>query len=303
MKKHKMGSLVAAAAIAVIATSPRTALAQTAAELMQKGIYTQETAGDLDGAIAIYRQIVNSGSSPRDLAAQAQYRIAQSLLQKGDLGTAATEFSSLARNYADYGRLVSSMAAQARGAMPFSVLTPSGGPALGRQLGLEILDRQNKLKEAARTLSGHTPDAASMAQIDAAKAQLAEMQAKLAAARAAASNAPAAGLYNGVSFDGGAPLTVRGVVMEVLWVNPVATIMLDPQDGSGKKYAFQITSPNAMVKREWTRQTAKLNDQFTITGVLAVGNQTIRPDVFVARADTVTAADGSKLFDRTAIQK
>ena len=81
--------------------------AQTAAELLQKGIYDQETAGDLDGAIAIYHQIVNSGSSPRDVAAQAQYRLAQSLLQKGDLSNGAQEFSNLARNYADYGKLVS----------------------------------------------------------------------------------------------------------------------------------------------------------------------------------------------------
>jgi TolA-binding protein len=89
--------------------------AQTAAELLQKGIYDQETAGDLDGAISIYHQIVNSGSSPRDVAAQAQYRLAQTLLQKGDLPNGAQEFSNLARNYADYGKLVSSLATQARG--------------------------------------------------------------------------------------------------------------------------------------------------------------------------------------------
>src|ERR1022692_4852788 len=82
---------------------------------MQKGIYTQETAGDLDGAIAIYRQIVSSGNSPRDLAAQAQYRLAQTLLQKGDLPNAAQEFEKLARNYADYGKLISSMASTAQG--------------------------------------------------------------------------------------------------------------------------------------------------------------------------------------------
>src|SRR5579863_6521295 len=89
--------------------------AQTASELLQKGIYTQETAGDLDGAISIYRQIVNSGNTPRDVAAQAQYRLAQTLLQKGDLANGAAEFSNLARNYADYGKLVSSLATQARG--------------------------------------------------------------------------------------------------------------------------------------------------------------------------------------------
>src|ERR1022692_722854 len=105
----KIATLIAAMTLAGI-----TLFAQTAAELMQKGIYTQETAGDLDGAMSIYRQILNSGSSPRDLAAQAEYRLAQCLLQKGDLGNAAKEFDNLARNYADYGNLISSLASMAR---------------------------------------------------------------------------------------------------------------------------------------------------------------------------------------------
>jgi TonB family protein len=110
MKIKQIAGLVVAAYVTVM-----TGYAQTAAEQMQKGIYTQETVGDLDGAIAIYRQIVNSGSSPRDLAAEAQYRLAQILLQKGDLSNAAQEFDKLARSYADYGQLVSRMASMARG--------------------------------------------------------------------------------------------------------------------------------------------------------------------------------------------
>ena len=101
--------------VAIASLTAIPVFAQSAGELLQKGIYTQETAGDLDGAIAIYRQIVNSGNSPRDIAAQAQYRLAQSLLQKGDLANGATEFSNLARNYADYGKLIGNLATQARG--------------------------------------------------------------------------------------------------------------------------------------------------------------------------------------------
>jgi outer membrane protein assembly factor BamD (BamD/ComL family) len=108
MRTNRIASLVVAAALTVI-----TGYAQTAGEQMQKGIYTQENVGDLDGAIAIYRKIVNSGNSPREIAAQAQYRLAQSLLQKGDLSNAAQEFERLARNYADYSKLVSGMASMA----------------------------------------------------------------------------------------------------------------------------------------------------------------------------------------------
>src|ERR1700748_1030756 len=76
--------------------------AQTAAELLQKGIYNQETAGNLDEAISTYRQILSGAFPQRELAAQAQYRLAQALLQKGDLAGASREFEVLARNYSEY---------------------------------------------------------------------------------------------------------------------------------------------------------------------------------------------------------
>src|SRR5579863_775081 len=123
MTTYRMAVLAAAATLLAVP-----ALTQTAGELLQKGIYTQDTAGDLDGAIAIYRQIINSGNSPRDIAAQAQYRLAQSLIEKGDLANGATEFSNLARNYADYGKLIASLAAQASK----SVNSLSGGGRGGR---------------------------------------------------------------------------------------------------------------------------------------------------------------------------
>jgi hypothetical protein len=46
------------------------ASAQTTADLLQQGIHTQESAGELDRAIAIYRQVVASPN--KELASQAQ---------------------------------------------------------------------------------------------------------------------------------------------------------------------------------------------------------------------------------------
>jgi TonB family protein len=143
MKLNRIAGFMVVAVLTVA-----TGHAQTAAELMQKGIFTQETSGDLDGAIAIFRQIVNSGSSPRDLAAQAQYRIAQSLLQKGDLAHAAQEFDNLARNYADYGSLVSNLAATGRPARTLiGVFGGRGGPAASGNstLDQQSADRQKEL--------------------------------------------------------------------------------------------------------------------------------------------------------------
>lgn len=88
------------------------ALSQSAAEQLQKGIYAQDSAGDLDRAIAVYREIVRSNPSQRAVAATAQMRLAQALLQKGDLAAAAREFDTLSRDYAEFSDLIASMAAR-----------------------------------------------------------------------------------------------------------------------------------------------------------------------------------------------
>ncbi|HEV2962060.1 MAG TPA: tetratricopeptide repeat protein [Candidatus Angelobacter sp.] len=79
---------------------------QSIADLLQKGIYTQETVGDLDAAIKIYRQIVNSASQSRTYAAQAQYRLAQCLLKKGDKAEAAKAFEKLVQDFSEEKELV-----------------------------------------------------------------------------------------------------------------------------------------------------------------------------------------------------
>jgi len=78
----------------------------TAAELLQKGIYAQETAGDLDGAIKIYHQIVDSHPTQREIAAQAQYRLGMTLLEKGDAAAASQEIQRLGWDFPDYRDLV-----------------------------------------------------------------------------------------------------------------------------------------------------------------------------------------------------
>jgi hypothetical protein len=88
--------------------------AQTAAELLQKGIYAQETAGDADGAIRIYRQVIASPRVARTEAAEAQARIAGALLQKGEMAGASLEFGKLARDYPEQAKLVNSMAQRLR---------------------------------------------------------------------------------------------------------------------------------------------------------------------------------------------
>jgi hypothetical protein len=89
--------LTAVAAVAVLALAP--AQAQSVAELLQKGIYAQESAGDLDGAIQLFRQAINAASSSRALAAQALYHIGAAQAAKGDTGGAAQTLRQLIDQY------------------------------------------------------------------------------------------------------------------------------------------------------------------------------------------------------------
>ena len=103
-------------AVAVLAASllGRPAAGQSAADLLQKGIYNQETVGNLDAAIEIYRQVVASGAESRGYAAQAQFRLGVCLLKKGDNAGAVKAFEQLIADYPEQKELV----AKAREYMP-----------------------------------------------------------------------------------------------------------------------------------------------------------------------------------------
>src|ERR1035438_4891847 len=94
--------LVAAVVVALLLGAP--ASAQSAADLLQKGIHAQETVGDVDSAIQIFRQVAASPAANKVLAAQAQYQLVVCMLQKGDRGAARKELDLLARNFPDQPR-------------------------------------------------------------------------------------------------------------------------------------------------------------------------------------------------------
>jgi hypothetical protein len=87
---------------------------QSAADLLQKGIYNQETVGNLDAAIQLYRQVIASGSDARGYAAQAQFRLGVCLTKKGDSAEAMKAFQQLIADYPEQKELV----AKAREYMP-----------------------------------------------------------------------------------------------------------------------------------------------------------------------------------------
>jgi len=57
--------------------------AESLSVLLQKGIFAEETEGNLDAAIRIYEGIVKEGEANRALVAQAQYRLGVGQLKTG----------------------------------------------------------------------------------------------------------------------------------------------------------------------------------------------------------------------------
>ena len=83
------------AIVAMVLASGLPVRAQSVSELLEKGIFTEETVGDLDAAIKIYEQIVAEAAKNRSYAAQAQYRLGMCYLKKGKKDDAVAAFRML----------------------------------------------------------------------------------------------------------------------------------------------------------------------------------------------------------------
>jgi tetratricopeptide (TPR) repeat protein len=101
---NSIKSVLIASTLAIHPTSVYSA--GSPSELMEKGIYTEETKGDVDAAIAIYQQIVTESKTGQSLAAQAQFRLGQCLLKKNRPNDAIAAFEKLVRDFPNEKELV-----------------------------------------------------------------------------------------------------------------------------------------------------------------------------------------------------
>jgi hypothetical protein len=94
-------------------------------------------------------------------------------------------------------------------------------------------------------------------------------------------------------FDGNKPLTLKGTVTKIEWMNPHTYFYVDVSDDKGQvvNWGMEMGSPNGLMRQGWTRNTLKVGDVVTVEGSQAkdgthVGN---------ARA-VILAATGKRLF-------
>jgi hypothetical protein len=100
-----IGTLLLAAVVTIHPSTARAA-ADSPSELLEKGIYNEETKGDIDSAITIYQQLVAEANVNQSLAAEAQFRLGQCLLKKNRPAESTAAFEKLIRDFPNERELV-----------------------------------------------------------------------------------------------------------------------------------------------------------------------------------------------------
>jgi len=72
-------------------------------------------------------------------------------------------------------------------------------------------------------------------------------------------------------YDSKKPVTLKGVVTKVEWMNPHVYFYIDVTDdkGSTANWGLEMGPPNGLQRSGWTRNTMKIGDEVTVEGTLA----------------------------------
>jgi len=88
-------------------------------QLLEKGVYAEETKGDIELAITLYQQLVAEANANQPLAAQAQFRIGQCHLKKNRQADARAAFEKLIHDFPNEKELVAKARQYLPGALHF----------------------------------------------------------------------------------------------------------------------------------------------------------------------------------------
>ena len=93
-----------------------------------------------------------------------------------------------------------------------------------------------------------------------------------------------------LGFDGVRPVTLRGVVAEVVWSNPHTYISIDVGDGAGRgRWLIESESPVVLQRLGWTRTSVRQGDR-----IVTVGGPSRQGDR-IMRCQSLTTAIGMRL--------
>ena len=93
-------------------------------------------------------------------------------------------------------------------------------------------------------------------------------------------------------YDANKPVTLKGTVTKVEWMNPHARFYVDVKDEKGAvtNWNLELASPNVLTRNGWKRNSLTIGDEVTIEGSAAKDGSKM------ANARAVKLADGRQVF-------
>ena len=93
-------------------------------------------------------------------------------------------------------------------------------------------------------------------------------------------------------YDANKPITLKGTVSKIEWLNPHARFYVDVRDEKGvvTNWNLELASPNVLTRNGWTRKSLTIGDEITVEGSLA------RDGSKMANARVVKLANGRQVF-------
>jgi Family of unknown function (DUF6152) len=93
-------------------------------------------------------------------------------------------------------------------------------------------------------------------------------------------------------YDASKPVTLRGVVTKVDWINPHAWLHLEAKgaDDGIVDWMVEMGTPNVLVRRGFTKKSLEPGTELVVQGYLAKNGEE------KVNGGTVTFTDGTKLF-------
>ena len=99
-------------------------------------------------------------------------------------------------------------------------------------------------------------------------------------------------------YDAAKPVTLKGTVTKVEWMNPHARFYVNVKDDAActaqdckvTNWEFELGSPNGLMRLGWTRNSLKEGDTVTVEGSRA------KDGANLVNARSVKLSDGRKVF-------
>jgi hypothetical protein len=93
-------------------------------------------------------------------------------------------------------------------------------------------------------------------------------------------------------FDGKKPVTLKGTVTDMEWINPHAWIHMDVKGADGKVASWMVEtgSPNILLRRGFTKKSLEQGAEIVVQGYMAKDGEN------KINGGTVTFSDGKRLF-------